>query len=318
MPARLPSWISSTWSESQSPDQDTPPARDPPPDSYRSPRGRRGRLRELGVALALLLVVVLLVAWTAGVGPFQSSPKGSASQGTNAPTYSQAASSALALANASAHGPWSAGLAVAVVTSASQPFQSFWAVIARDVGGVECNFKISTSTAWNATLAGFGGSRVLGESTGWLIVVTNETERGLVVLVSGGQASVLGSFGGRGCADYLYQIGSIPAGYLDSPNAVQGALVAGGSAFLSAHPNANVTMWAPAPDPSLNTDGNGWLVTFSTCPLVEPWNGTGNFGPFGGDTFSVLVNETGGAVQATNFSSYFGGCSVTGFTVSVA
>jgi hypothetical protein len=277
----------------------------------RRPTRRRPNRTEITVAVALILLA-LLGLWVKGIGPFARTPAGPAEGNQSGQTFDQAAATALSLANSTERGPWSAGLAIGIEMGSALPLRSYWGALVAHLGGSLCRLSDFPSAAWNETVSGFSGSRLSGQSPAWVVAVTNRTEVGYLILVTGGGASILGSFGGSQCANYASQVGQLPPDFIDSPAAVSTALQAGGLAFLATNPGANLSMWAPTTSPSESSNETGWMVSLSTCPLVASWSGLGTFGPFPGATFAAFVDISAGVASATVYSSDFSGCSITG------
>ena len=218
------------------------------------------------VAVGLLVMIAGL--WIVGYGPFARGPSGPTTRVSVAPTFEQASSSALALAISTGSGPWSIGFGGGADLSQPIPFKWYWTALSSDIGQYPCSLVESDASAWNSTVPAFTGSLSSGESPGWIMIATNASQRGVVVLDLAGVSLLLGTFGGGSCPMYHPSYGSVPPSLVNSSDLVSMALEAGGSAFLQAHAGSNLTMWAPEYGSSLSDVG--WVVRLSACPLVLP------------------------------------------------
>jgi hypothetical protein len=245
-----------------------------------SPPVRRTTAWAAVIAVGVIVVVVLALA-LAGVLPFQ------ASSAAAAVSYTSAESSAASEAAGYDGGGWSLILAAgfndraALSESSGASLESFCTISG-----------ISTPTVDNLTVPASSSSAGSGTSSAWLFLYRNGADQDLFVTDLDGTAALYATVGG-GCALALGLLGVIGPNLVDSTNATSSANVAGGAAFLSAHPDANSSMLLYG---GLSLDNvslpPSWSVTYSTCPIQ------GEVGASGIRFYATVNAETGLVLSA--------------------
>lgn len=264
----------------------TPPSTPAPP-----PRRRRGFAVGVSIAVAAIAVVAVLVA--AGLIPGWGRPGGLASQ----LTFSQADAAAASASGSVSGGTWStigalgveSASATSVVVNATNLSGPFAGCVGTVLHGVN-------SLSLPASAGTFGR----GLSGAWVVLLHNASGAVLVVLVAHGAVTpVYLARGGGLCQVIGSEVAALPSGVLDSPAAVQAVITAGGSAFLSAHPEANLTMeilggiavFGLSSDPT-------WELMLDDCPAYA-FNGTAATSP----ALNASVDAITGSVRYVHTST---------------
>ncbi len=222
------------------------------------PSRRRGWPIAAGAAAAVVVVCLLglaLLGVLPGFGP---------SAGPAGPVpYSAARTAALDSASSQFGGQWAVLYAGAFNGHAATSTAGFGTPVG--LGGCSVAGLGSYATS-NLTLPALDSGFGSGSSPAWLFLLRNSSNIGLIVAVLDGSASPVASIQGPTCTTGIGLIGVVPSSAIDSPTALATAGRAGGTAFLSAHPDANVT-FVLSGGVSLFGFGTGstWSVLYSGC-----------------------------------------------------
>jgi hypothetical protein len=248
-----------------------------------APPHRSGALLAVA-AIVVVAVVVLAALLLAGVGPFARHSGTSA-----AVTFSSARQTANS--TASSHG---GGFTTLVFGAGFSSRSTLTLPVLGLLGNPGCTIAGESST--NTTTV---PSTAVGAGTGsaafWAFLYRNSSGAGLLVSVTNGAASVVGTLDrGQNCAFLGNQLGAIPSGVIDSVAAVNAANHEGGTGFLSAHPNAT-GVYAVLGGSTALTPGAGaeWLVDYSLC---TPFSTSGAVEP----QFTAVLNGLSGEVLAAD------------------
>ncbi|NNN17453.1 MAG: hypothetical protein HKL79_03745 [Thermoplasmata archaeon] len=102
-----------------------------------------------------------------------------------------------------------------------------------------------------------------GSAGAWAFISTHAILTALVTLVVNSSATNLFTISGYYASNFVV-LSSLSGNVVDSTSAAVSANVAGGTAFLSAHPGAERVYAVAAVGPL-----TFWVVTYSTCPLTS-------------------------------------------------
>ena len=234
-------------------------------------------------AVAIVVLGLALVGDLPGFGP-SGPPAGPV-------PYSEARTAALDRATSQFGGGWSVLFAGALNghgTTSTAAFES-----AVGVGGCAVT-GLGVYATSNLTLPGRSSGFGSGNSPAWLFLLRNGSNGGLLVAVIDGAASAVASIGGPTCTTALGLLGTIPSSAIDSTTVLATADSAGGTAFLTAHPDANVTFVLRG-GVSLFGFGTGstWSVLYSGCGSSAIPGSTAV-------AFNATINATLGTVVATS------------------
>lgn len=260
------------------------------------PPGSSRRTEEwIVVGGAVLVVAVLLVALAAtGVLPILPRHSGG-------PTTFQSAEGAANLVAQGFQGQaWTLVVAEGIGlnhTYATPPISG--------TAGTGCSvMNLGADPSGNVSFPPTVGSVGSGAASAWLLIYRGSANGILLVTVLDGYASLYAWVYGT-CAAVLGFFSPIPSGVLDSDRVAVIVNAAGGSAFLSAHPNAEAS-WVLS-EPSLGPFGTvapSWQVAYGYCG-TEPGNLTG------GMQFDARVGALNGSVLNTS-QSWVAGCDPNG------
>jgi len=207
-----------------------------------------------GIAVAVAVTLVVLVVLP---------PSGSGGGNGSTLTYSGARPVAdRAVANFQGGG-WNLLLAVGLVPPSTVTVP----VNASGFTNLSCTFTLIASFH-NYTVAGFNGSRTLGEAPTWEFAYVNGGGTIALVSVAGGTGTVLGTLSGGDCSEAAI-FPTIPSGVVDSSQAAA-AVTPYAGAFLTAHPDASAVFGlGPGALFGGSTLGLDWVILYNTCPLYS-------------------------------------------------
>ncbi|HZY69477.1 MAG TPA: hypothetical protein VFF67_00670 [Thermoplasmata archaeon] len=280
-----PEWFAAPVEPPIHPGEVPPPS---PPTPPRPPRPRRGVA--IGAAAGVIAVVVVVALLVVGVIPGLNRPGGLASS----LTFSQAESAAATSSGSVSGGPWSAIAALGVQSSSARSVTVSTTNLSGPVAGcVGTTLRPVSSLSLPSSAGSFAG----GLSGAWVVLLHNGTGAVLVVLVADGVSTpVYLASGGGLCQLIGSDLASLPSGVIDSPTAVRTALDAGGSAFLAAHPRANLTMEILGGIAVFGFSTNPtWQVQIADCPAYS-FNDTVATAP----AFNATIDAVTGSVRATH------------------
>jgi hypothetical protein len=279
-----------------------PPATSPSPAPV-APAVPARRRRGPWVAVAVIVVVIIIILvslWVFGYFPGVAKPGSSSTASSQPVSYSQARTDADQKVSSSGGGSGYKPLFVIGVDSPSSKTETT----------TNATQSGCTLTPWNGqsagssvTLSSYSGSLGSGVSPFWVFFYTNGAGAYIIVGVLGGSAKVFGQVTGSNCFPSFGTVSiTVPSDVIDSPAAVQAALGAGGSVFLSNHTGVSMTMTliGGVVEAGINL-GAQWAVEMSTCPAL------GSSSSVTGDSFEYIVNATSGSVFEHS-SSYAHAC----------
>ena len=244
-------------------------------------------------AIAAVVIVVLLVLVLALTGVLSPG-----SSGSSAASFAGSRGSAQSVANGAAGGPWTLLLAVGIATQGTYTGSASNVTgIAGSVSGSQCTYTPAPGAPSSLSAPGVGNVS-LGNAGAWLYLYTNTTGSVLLVTVTGGAATLLGTIAGSSCDLASSGFTAIPSsGIIDSTTASADAGAAGGYAFLSAHPTANATFALIGGYSILGTSiGATWVVEYLSCALSGP-------GPASAPSFLAVLSATTGDVLEARAST---------------
>lgn len=138
-----------------------------------------------------------------------------------------------------------------------------------------------------------------GSTSAWVFGFSDGGSEFLLVSAVAGVTALAGTVNGTTCPDQPPAGAAFPDSAIDPTFASVTAAHAGGTAFLSGHPNANVTLTGVNHLVGAGLLGAQWIVTYSDCPAVTSLQLSGSF-------FSATVNASTGFLEAA--SNYTGSC----------
>jgi len=268
----------------------------PEPWASGSPGGQspaRGRWW-IPVTVAVVVVVVVLAAlFAAGTYPFSRSSSG----GPSYQTFSQAESTASDGAASQSGGTWFAvfGAGVASPSPLLEPSANLTQLLAL----VNCTISWPNGQPANLAVPSTPTNAATGAAAFWVFGFKNVSNDLLVEIVSDGSASALFRASGATCAGGIAYLAPFPSGVIDSPTIVATANLAGGTAFLAAHPNAT-RAWGAYGGIQLGVLASTppvWSVDYTTCsvPPVSGEVGLVFNATLGGTSGAVINSSTGSA-----------------------
>jgi hypothetical protein len=215
------------------------------------------------VAGAIVVVAVVVVSglYLGGVAPF--APK--ASQGAGgALTFDAARAAGDAFTQGYEGGGWGLLAAGGLASRASLSIP----IVPGATSFANCTVQAAAGVT-EITAPASPGPSGSGAASAWELVYWGNPG-GLIVSVVNGTASLAASITGTStCRELFSYVQSISAGIVDSSEAVQAADARGGSAFLSAHPGANLSMgvWGGI-SVLFYTLPSTWRISYSLCSLT--------------------------------------------------
>lgn len=238
------------------------PAAAPAASVSASSTGSRRRWTLVGIVLVAAIVVVSSL-YLLGVPPF---PRPAGSGSPHGPvTFSQARAAGDALMNGYQGGSWELLAAGSIMSQANLSFP----------------VSLGSSTFSNCTvrsllpgsivpIPAYHGDLRLGASPIWGLIYWGNGS-GRIVSVTNGTASPSAEIsGGTSCSLLVSAVHAIPSTIADSGTIAQAVMASGGSAFLTAHPTANVTMTVIGGFSILVfSTPPVWQVTYSLCSLTS-------------------------------------------------
>lgn len=261
-----------------------PPARAPstPPAQRAGSSVRRPWVVPV-IAIAVAALVLVTVLFATGALRF-----GGSSSPPPDEIFSQAESTAQAGAAGVSGGPWFPvfGAAVSVPVAILEPATNLTALTAL----ANCTLVWPGGQPANVAVPATGPNAPNGAAAYWTIGLKNASNGLLIEAVSEGVASVVLTATGPSCTQVVGTLVPFSAGLVDSPAVVSAADEVGGSAFLSAHPNAT-RVWAVVGGLSFSglSTSPEWIVEYTSCTLPTSITEVGS-------TFNATVGGTSGAV----------------------
>jgi len=281
-----------------------------------APAKKRSSSWILIVAVVVAVVVVIAALWFAGVGPFAKSSNGT-STATFA-TFSQAREAATNAADNYHSAAWGLVLAAGLTTPTAVTEQVNSSLSSTTYFG--CNVTSVPGTTLSISTMAFRGDYSQGTSSDWGFLFFSAGFSALLVSVDSGQATVVATLATTGsCGTYLGAVTSLSTNALDSPAAMSATLAAGGSTFLSAHPNSTVSydllggisipILGIARDPSWDIRMADCTGVTSSSATVPGFNATidATTGKVVGHSSNPTScpTSTGGSSSGTNLGSSF-------------
>jgi hypothetical protein len=236
--------------------------------------------------LAVVVVAILVVAGLFATGIVRFG--GASSASATYETFSQAESTAQSGAGAVSGAPWFAVLGAAISTPVAvlEPATNLSSILAI----TNCTFVWPNGKPSNVAIPATGPSAQTGAAAYWTFALKNASNVLLLESVSDGTASALLTASGGECTQLIGLLGSFPAGVVDSPAVISAANQVGGSAFLSAYPNATQVWGAIAGISYLGISSSpDWYVEYTSCGLSASVDENGSF-------FNATVGGTSGVV----------------------
>jgi len=254
------------------------------------------------VAIAVVVVAAAVVGGLFATGTLHlssasSKSTGSPSGGSGAgESYSAAASAAAPTVSSVSGGPWTLAGGTGVVIASSVTVSS--AELNATAAGGGCKPQLLAGASAITTIPATTSSASSGDSDAWVVWYVDASYQVLEVAVFGGVATpvlTLSVYGG--CASTLTGI-ALPSSYVDSPSAAATAYKDGGSAWIGAWPNYDMTEIL-VPGATVTVDDkptslpSTWEVSYTTCDL-----GSGTGATLGGQMpaeYTVSINASSGA-----------------------
>jgi len=270
-----------------------------PPSTFSTPapaRPPRSRTWIIPTVVVVVVVVVLLAALFA-TGTLRL---GTSSSGNPAlETFSQAESVASGGASGQSGGTWFPvfGAALATPTALLEPESNITSVL----DSINCTVSWPNGEPTSVEIPATPTGAAVGAAAYWAFGFKNVSNALLVVTVSSGTASALVLVTGSLCEDLIEYIAPFPSGVVDSPAIVTAADQAGGSAFLTAYPNAT-KVWGAVAGAQFGaiTTSPVWLVEYTTCSIPPYLGETGQvFNATLGGTSGAVINSTSGPAACT-------------------
>jgi hypothetical protein len=273
-------------------DPPSPPSAMPvgtPIAPHRAPSRPRWVLSALvAVVVAVVVIAALFATGTLRIGATNSS-------NPTFETFSQAESVASGGAGGVAGGPWFAayGAGVATPTAVLEPTTNLSGLISL----LNCTITWPGGEPANLVVPATPASAAIGAAAYWTFGFKNASNVLLVETVSDGVATPLIEASGAKCAGYVGYLAPFPPGVVDSPAIIGTANQNGGSAFLSAHPNAT-RAWGAIGGVQLGVfavTSPEWYVEYTSCTLPTSAAEVGAVfnATLGGTSGVLLSNATG-------------------------
>lgn len=239
------------------------------------------------VVVVVVIVVVLALLFLGAIPGVHLGSSGSGSSGTTATTYSQSEPTAQSAANRMG-GTWTVFFAGGADSTSSVTVPD----LASQFTNSTCPLVNAPSTT--PTIPAYSGAYSTGLMTSWVFGLYQSSPGEIaLIMVQGGQATVLGEVTAASCVAYIGFFTPLTATSVIDSSAAASAVASAGSAFVSANPSASAS--AVLVDGYSYTVGSyttttypSWLVTYSTCG-IDATSGTGS-------QFNATVNASSGAV----------------------
>lgn len=203
--------------------------------------------------------------------------------GGSSAIFSAAEASAMTASSSYQGGGWSAVVGEALAIPASYSFSG------QRLTNLSSNCTISWigSEPASVTIPATSSSASAGASNAWVIFLSQKAGSAyLLVIVLNGAPTLLYTASGGACTFYSELSLS---GLIDSPQAVNAANGAGGSAFLSSHTGVSKVFFVIGSSKLISGGFGGlWEIVYSTCTINQA-SGTGF-------EFNATLNGTTGAV----------------------
>ncbi|MCI4337142.1 MAG: hypothetical protein L3K17_08155 [Thermoplasmata archaeon] len=213
------------------------------------------------VAAVVVVVVVVLVLALALSGAIPGLG-GSGNSSSSGQAFSQSLTSAQSASNGFQGGGYSAFLADGFASTTAVSFPTN--LLTGDISTGVCTFT-STSSLASFTVPA-AGNLSQGTAADWLFLMHNSAGGIIIVIVTGGSATVLGTLTGTTCTTTFSEFQALPSNMADSTTAALALDHAGGYAFLRAHSTAISSMGATG---AISVAGFGtsamWSVGYAGC-----------------------------------------------------
>jgi len=258
------------------------------------------------VAIAVVVVAAAVVGGLVATGTLHLSSASSKSNGSGSPggnsgageSYSAAASAAASTVSSVSGGPWTLAGGTGVVIAS--PVTVTASELNATAAGGGCKPQLLAGASGITTIPATTSSASSGDSDAWVVWYVDASFEVLEVAVFGGVATpvlTLSVYGGCATSSTLSGI-ALPSDYTDSPSAAATAYKDGGSAWIGAWPNYDLTEIL-VPGTTITVDDKStslpasWEVTYTTCDL-----GAGTGATLGGQMraeYAVSINASSGA-----------------------
>ncbi len=252
------------------------------------PSGRASRRRWLLVGATVVVVAAVVISVLALSGTFAPAP--ATTPGSPYPTYRGALATATSAARGVSGGSWSPIFAsgLRLLTNVSLLGSNLTAELA---SVANCSIDWFGGTPPTLQLSDTPASVSGGSAAYWIFGFSNSSGAALIVAVNGTAASPLGTLTGTECrAALLFAAPLTSSTVVDSPVVQANVSLAGGAAWLAAHPDAfeafEITPGIDAFVSSLPV----WHVEYTTCGF-DASTGLGYY-------FNATVAAATGAVTA--------------------
>ena len=252
------------------------------------PRSRRRWVIPLVVVVVVVAVVIaaLYATGTLHIGSSSSNP--------SYETFSQARGVAQGGAGSVAGGTWFAAAAAGIATPSAvlEQVTNLSTLTAES----NCTLTWPNGEPANLEIPATPENAPTGTAAYWTVVFENASNALLVETVSDGTAAALLVASGATCEEIASLLAPFPSGVYDSPSIVTAADQAGGTAFLTAHPNST-RIWSVYGGVRLGEISTtpDWLVDYTTCalPVIAGENGSVFNATVAGLTGDVLNSSSG-------------------------